>query len=412
MPGPGHLFLGDEERKLLGIALAEWQLSRYRYDAREGEEPTFVWTFEREVERLFNIPHCIAVNSGTSALLCALAGLGVGPGDEVIVPGYTFIATIAAVVHRGAVPVLAEIDASLTLDPDDVAAKITSRTKAILPVHMLGAPSDMGALRTLAETHGLLLIEDVAQACGGAYQGGRLGTWGDAGAFSLNTFKIITAGEGGFMTCASDAVHERAYAFHDHGFRPFRLGVVDSDAMFGLNLRMSELTGAIALAQLRKLDDVLAILRAKKAALTEAIGEQAGVQRRPLHDDRGECASLLVVQFRDAAFAAAVADELGTVPLSKSGRHVYSNMPQLLSRRMVTPTSCPFNCEAHPTTRMYQPGMLPRTDDVLSRSVALSVGVVDTYLGSGFGVNPRSTADEIESVGERFRSVVEDVARR
>lgn len=405
MAGPGHAFLGEEEASLVREVLNSWQLSRYRFDDSSGEASK-VYTLEREVERRFDSPHCLAVNSGTSALLTALTALGVGPGDEVIVPGYTFIASIAAVVHCGAVPVLAEIDESLTLDPADVEQKITPATKAILAVHMLGAPCDMGALVRIARTNNLRLVEDVAQACGGSYRGRRLGTIGNAGAFSLNTFKVITAGDGGLLTIADKDIYERAFAYHDHGFKPFRRRVVEADSLFGNNLRMNELTGAVALGQLRKLDQILEVLRHQKAALSDAVGIIPGLRRRRLNDADGECATLLVVTFDDASTAARVAGALGTTTLLDSGRHHYAKMSPLLARRTPSATACPFSCAAHPSTQQYEPGMLPRTDDILGRSIALSVGVADSYLGSSFGIHVRSTREEIIDIASRFRAVV------
>ncbi|TDV56038.1 DegT/DnrJ/EryC1/StrS family aminotransferase [Actinophytocola oryzae] len=410
MSGPGYLFLGDEEKALVNSALDTWQLNRYRFD--ETAEPSMVFTLEREFEQHTGASHCLAVNSCTSALLTALAALGVGAGDEVIVPGYTFIASIAAIVHRGAVPVLAEIDESLTLDPEDVLRRIGPATKAILAVHMLGAPAALDELRRIADDHGLFLIEDAAQAAGGRYRGRGLGTVGDAGAFSLNLFKIITSGDGGLLTIADDAVYERAFAFHDHGFKPMRHGIADADSLFGMNLRMHELSGAVALGQLRKIDDILGTLRKQKAALSDAIGELPGVERRKINDPDGECHSFLVLRFDTVDTARAVAAKLGTATLIDSGRHYYGNMPQLISRRMPTASEHPFGCPAHPTEQRYTPHMLARTDEILGRSVALSVGVVDAYLGAGFGITPLSPADEIAAVAAAVKSAVNDVVAR
>lgn len=410
MTGPGYFSLGEEEAALVQRALDGWQLSRYRFDDTDSAEQSMVFSLEREIEQRLGARHCIAVNSGTSALLTSLAALGVGPGDEVIVPGYTFIATIAAVVHRGATPVLAEIDDSLTLDPEDVVRRITPSTKAIIAVHMLGAPCAMDGLRAIADDHGLVLVEDVAQACGGRYRNRSLGTIGDAGAFSLNPFKIITAGDGGLITCNDDELYERAFAFHDHGFKPFRQGIVEADSLFGMNLRMHELSGAVALGQLRKIDDILATLRQQKKRLSDAIGVLPGVARRRLNDAEGECCSLLVLMFDSVDAADAVAARLGTSTLINSGRHYYGNMPQLLGRRMPTASECPFSCASHPSTYRYEPHMLPQTDDILGRSIALSVGVIDAYLGSGFGIGPFSPPEEIAAVSDALHSAVEEVA--
>ncbi|MCG8915762.1 DegT/DnrJ/EryC1/StrS family aminotransferase [Actinokineospora sp. PR83] len=410
MSGPGYLFLGDEERALVQRALDEWQINRYRSD--DSPEPSMVRALELEFAARTGSPHVLAVNSCTSALLTALAALGVGPGDEVIVPGYTFIATIAAVVHRGAVPVLAEVDDTLTLDPVDVRARITPATRAVIAVHMLGAPAALDELRAVADEYGLLLIEDVAQAAGGTHRGRALGTVGDAGAFSLNLFKVITSGDGGLLTLADDTAYERAFAFHDHGMRPLRQGIAEADSLFGLNLRMHELSAAVALGQLRKIDHILGALRAQKTALSEAIGELPGVAPARVTDPDGDCATFLVLRFDSAVAARDVAVRLGTSTLIDSGRHYYGNMPQLTGRRTPAPSDHPFGCPAHPTEHSYAPRSLPRTDDLLARSVGLSVGVSDAYIGGGFGITPFSPRTEIEAVAGAVRSAVEEVVAR
>lgn len=406
MAGPGFHFLGEEEFELVREVLRSRELCRYRFDDDAGGTSK-VYTLEREVEQRFAARHCIAVNSGTSALLAALVALGVGPGDEVIVPGYTFIASIAAIAHRGAIPVLAEIDDSLTIDPADVEDKITPATRAILAVHMLGASCDLAALQRLADEHGLLLIEDVAQACGGRYRGRALGTVGAAGAFSLNLFKVITSGDGGWLTVSDTDVYERAFAFHDHGFKPFGQRLMEADSVFGLNLRMTELTGAVALGQFRKLDRILDHLRHQRARLVDALGTRPGIALRRSNDPDGDCATSLALTLSTSGRARAVAEQLGTSTLLASGRHYYGNMSPLLARRGITDVACPFACAAHPTTRRYEPGMLPRTDELLSRTIALSVGVTDSYLGTGFGITVHSGEAEIGRTADLVAAALE-----
>ena len=206
--------------------------------------------FERALAAHLGVRHALTVSSGTNALICALAGLGIRPGDEVILPAYTFIATAGAVVAAGAVPVMADIDAGLTLDPLDTAARITRRTRAIIAVHMDGKPANLRALRALARRRGHWLIEDVAQAAGGHYRGKPLGAWGDAGCFSFNQFKTLTCGEGGALVTARREVHERAVIHHDMGCA-FRLGArgFRTPLFIGGTLRASELQGAILRVQ-------------------------------------------------------------------------------------------------------------------------------------------------------------------
>lgn len=410
MPGPGYYLFGEEERKEVLEVLDSRQLSRYRFDQTEQDSPSKVYLFERTMEAFLDVRHGLAMNSCTCALLAGLSALGIGPGDEVIVPGYTFIASIAAIAYARAVPVLAEIDESLTLCPEDVRRRITPATKAIMAVHMLGAPCDMDALRSIAKEHRLWLIEDAAQACGGSYRGKRLGSIGDVGAFSLNVFKTISAGDGGLLVTNDSSVYERAFAFHDHGFKPFRLAVADADSLLGLNLRMHELTGALALAQSRKLPAILDTLRRKKALFAEALGDVPRCSRRRLNDPEGDCATLMVLIFDDAATSRRVSERLGTRTLLDSGRHYYGAMAPLLNKRMPKAEGCPFECTRYPTAQRYEPHMLTRTDDLLARSMALSIGVVDSYLGSACGIDILTEDDEIPDVAAAIRERILEVS--
>jgi len=292
MAGPGALFFGEEERKQVLEVLEKGYLFRYG-DKSAGNFLARVWQFEQELARYLGVKHALAVNSGTSALLTGLAALGIGPGDEVLVPGYTFIASISSVVFARAVPVLCEIDESLTIDPQDVARKITSRTAAIMPVHMLGNPCALKPLLQLARKYKLALIEDCAQACGGSYLGKRLGSYGDVGAFSFNIFKTITAGDGGAVVTSQTRVYERAFAFHDQGHRPLRQGVeIGRRPFFGLDFRMTELTGAVLLAQLGKLETILKVLREKKKLFRSLLVGNQHFTFRKLNDEAGECATI------------------------------------------------------------------------------------------------------------------------
>jgi dTDP-4-amino-4,6-dideoxygalactose transaminase len=390
MPGPGFYWMGDEERREVEDVLSSGYLFRYgRLDDPAFKAKTY--TLEREFARRCGVPYCVASSSGTSSLLMALHAIGLRPGDEVIVPAYTFVASYSAVIFAGGVPALAEIDESLTLDPADVERRITTRTRAIMPVHMLGNPCDMDALTAIASRHGLPIVEDACQANGASYRGRPIGTFGEAGAFSLNIFKTISAGDGGLLVTRDRDLFERAFAFHDQGHTPDRAGVeVGQRVTLGLNFRMTELTAAVALAQLRKLDALLSVLRRNKRTLREAIGEVPGMAWRRLPDPDGECATLLTAVFDSPEHAAAVAAHLGVTTVADSGWHVYSNMEHVLRF---------LREQGRPHAR----GAYPRTDDILSRAVNLSVGVVDRGLGAGFGIDVRSTDEDITRAAARFR---------
>lgn len=392
MSGPGLHYFDEVEERLVLEAVRARKMTRYRFDGDMEQSNTYL--FERKLESFLGAPHCLGVNSCTSALFLALRGLGIAPGDEVLVPGYTFIATLAAIIHAGAIPVLCEIDASLTMNPEDARARITPRTKAILPVHMLGAPCRMDALEQVARENDLFLIEDTAQAMGGTFRDSRLGAIGDAGAFSLNVFKTMTAGDGGVLTTRRESLYQSAFAIHDHGFAPMRSGVKPDSEHFGLNMRMHELAGSVALAQLEKLPRILEDQRRRKRLFLESIGGVPGATRRILNDPDGECATLIVYIFDTPQRAARVAGSLGSRTLIDSGMHYYGNMSQL-TQPGAWPRAgdVPSNLE-----QRYGRGCLPRTDDILARSVALSVGVNDSHLGAGFGISPDLPE---EAIGER-----------
>ena len=401
MPGPGNDLIDELEVEAVTRVLRSGYLGRYGPD----DDPSFgaeVLTLEQSVADLAGVHHALAVNSGTSAIWILLSALGIGPGDEVIVPGFTFVASMSAIVYAGAKPVLAEVDDTFNLDPKDVENRITSKTKAILAVHMLGAPCDLDALSDIAARHGLLLIEDAAQAFGGSYHGRRLGSIGVGGAYSFNLYKTITCGDGGMLVTDTRDLYERCFALHDQGHLPLRHGIeVGQRPYLGLNMRMNEVSAAVLNAQLTKLDYILTTLRSNKAAFRAAIETTPGVGFRRLTDPAGDIATHLVVVLPDADTAAAVARDLDTKTLSNSGWHVYANMEHLRSRRIVSGFASAV------ADYIADPGLLPATDALLARSITLGVGVVDAGIGSAFGINVRSTATDIEKAADRFRSAVE-----
>ena len=391
MPGPGAFLVGDEERRHVAEVMETGYLSRYGSE----DDPRFrrkVVTLERLFAERSGVPYALAVSGGTGAIMASLVALGVGPGVEVLVPGYTFVASISAVLAVGGVPVLTEIDESLTMDPEDLEGKITANTRVIMPVHMLGNPSAMDAIMAVARKRKLLVLEDCCQAVGARYHGTPIGAIGDIGAFSLNINKTITSGDGGMVISKDKDLYERAFGYHDQGHKPLRMGLeIGTRSILGINLRMNELTGAFALGQLEKLDRILGMLKDKKGKLKKLVADAKvpGMSFRTLHDP-DECGTLLVVSFDDARRAARVAKDLGSKTVSESGWHVYNHMEQILS--VVDEAG----------RKRYRAHMLPRTDDILSRSIALSVGVVDPGLGAGFGINVLSGDEQIASAAERF----------
>ncbi len=403
--GPGSYVLGEEEKKELLDVIENGALFRYGTPGVDGFQAKTA-TFEKEMAERLGHKYVVATSSGTGSLLCCLAALGIGAGDEVIVPGYTFIASISTIVLMNAIPVLAEIDESLTIDPTKIEKLITPRTKAILPVHMLGNPCDMDPIMEIAKKHNLYVIEDCCQACGASYHGKRVGTIGQIGAYSLNVFKTITTGDGGFVGTSDFDLYERAFGFHDQGHKPSRMGVeVGNRSIVGMNMRMNELSGAVALAQGRKLDKIMDTLRAKKKLLKDQLQGLPGVGFRKINDE-GECGTLLTLLFDTKELADRYCAAAGTAPISKSGWHVYNNMEQILGKKTASPANCPYSCPKYECKVEYHKHMLPQTDDILDRAVNISVGVVDKGLGSGTGININSTEEEINEVAANIRRIV------
>jgi len=412
MPGPGMELIGDEEIREVLEVLRSGYLFRYGVSLGTAVDPRFkgkVYQVEKEIADYCGLRYAVAVNSGTSALLTALAGLGVGPGDEVIVPGYTFIASLSSIVYSRAVPVLAEIDRTFNLDPLDVKAKITPRTRAIMAVHMMGNPARLDELRAIADEHRLFLVEDCCQAFGATYKGRPVGSIGHAGAFSFNVYKTITSGDGGMVVTGDEEVYTRCFAFHDQGHSPLRTGVeIGKRPFIGLDFRFTELQAAVLLAQFRKLPQIIGHLRTNKKRYKEILSDLPGLEFREITDPAGECATMLTVILPSEELARQIAHELGTKVAADAGWHVYSNMEQILEQRTVTEEKCPFTCSPY-TSRggeiRYRKGMLPRTDALLARSLNISIGVSDPGLSSSFGVTMRDGLDAVEERAARFTEV-------
>lgn len=375
---PGGMMIDHEEEAAVLEVLRSKRLFRYY---GPDDAPSKVAELEEAFAAHKGVRFALAVTSGTAALICGLAGLGVGPGDEVIVPAYTWIASAAAVLAVGGVPIVAEVDETLTLDPEDVARKISPYTKAIMPVHMRGMPCRMDELLAVAAKHGLKVIEDTAQANGGSYRGRPLGSLGDVGCYSLQFNKIITAGEGGMVVTNDEAVWKRAIMYHDV-IGALRQGFPVEEHLCGINFRMPELLGAVGLVQLRKLNRLIDAMQARKRMLRTGIGEVAaakGVQFPEAVDPDGDASVALIWLMDSPDKAGEVCQALRAENIGASRMyqpdamdyHVYAHWVPIMEKRSWSNGGDPWRWAQREV--QYHKEMCPRTLDLLGRAVHLNV---------------------------------------
>jgi 8-amino-3,8-dideoxy-alpha-D-manno-octulosonate transaminase len=357
------------------------RLARYYKDT-----PSTVTALEAAAREIFGVNYALAVNSGTSALMSAYVACGIGPGAEVIVPAYTFYATAAAVVAAKGIPVIAEINETYTIDPEDIERKITPRTKAIAPVHMVGVCADMDAILDIARRHDLMVVEDTAQACGGRYKGKLLGTIGNMGCFSLSTYKCVGTGEAGLVLTNDEYLYIRAASQHDTAacWRPDRYAEerMPGELFAGQNYRMSEMAGAVNLAQLRKMGAQSVQYNTNYRRILDALDDFPRTKPRPSNDIEGDLGYnlILIAESREAADKLADALKAEGVPAGARGTrgsrdwHIYSFWEQILEQKTPTDAGCPYTCPFHDgPLPEYSPDMCARSEDLFDRAVHISV---------------------------------------
>lgn len=373
--------MGQEEIDAVCAVLRSGQLFRYR----GGEEGPTTRAEKKMAER-FGCDYALATTSGTGALICGLVGMGIGPGDEVIVPAYTWLASAGAVLSVGAIPVLVDIDETLTLDPAAFERHIGPRVKAVIPVHMGGRPSDMDAITSIASRHGIKVLEDVCQAIGGSFKGRPLGSIGEAGAFSFNQFKIISCGEGGALLTSNRQLFERGLYYHDMGctFRG-HAGALTEEPFLGNTFRMNDILGAILDVQLDRLDDILDRLRERRNRLLAAVAAEGGpLTASPSADTEGDCGIGATFIFASAEKRLRFAERsreinpaIGMGSPIDSGLHVYTNWKTLLNRQGgFHPAINPFLREENRACRLdITPDCCVRTLDILARTGVVNIGI-------------------------------------
>ncbi len=391
---PGTELFGKEEKEQVMEVLETGVLFRYNNDAqRKG-----IWKakqFEKEFAEYHGAKHCHMVASGTAADCVSLASVGVGAGDEVIVPPFTFIAPVEAVVNCGAVPVFAEIDETLCLSAKSIEAAITPKTKAVMLIHMVGAMAQIDEIVEVCNKHNIILIEDTAQALGGSYKGKMLGTFGKVACYSFDFFKLITAGEGGAVITNDDDVYTTAHTWSDHGHSHIgdNRGAEDHPIL-GTNYRISELHAAVGLAQFRKIDYILERLRANKKVLKDYLKKFPQVTFRNVPDEAGDSATVLNFFLPTQQDAEKACAELGKEGVAaaywyNNNYHFIKNWNHLTECKVASPVGMQFLEKPQD----YKNLDLPKSYDIIGRLVSINMNIT-------------STPEQLEAICKAFDKVL------
>jgi 8-amino-3,8-dideoxy-alpha-D-manno-octulosonate transaminase len=347
--------------------------------------PSKVAAAEKAMKELIGTKFCMAANSCTSALISAYRSLGIGMGDEVIVPAYTFFATSATVAASNAIPVIVDVDETLCMDPGAIEKAITKRTKAIVPVHMRGAPAQMDAIMEVANKKGIPVIEDVAQAAGGSFKGKMLGSIGKIGCFSFDYYKVIVSGEGGFYTTNDERLYTRALNWHDCAacWRPDRFGPEkeNEDLFCGENYRMSELEGAVALAQIRKANDIVSKHRLAKKRIKDAIQKFKGLTFRRLADESGDTGICLVMFLPNSEITKKSLEAMKAEGVPCGGIydskvrdwHTFNYWEHILQYKSVSKDKLPWSGVPANELPKYTKDMCPKTLELLSKAILIDI---------------------------------------
>ncbi|MCP3873970.1 MAG: DegT/DnrJ/EryC1/StrS family aminotransferase [Desulfobacteraceae bacterium] len=372
---PGFEIFGDEERKHVNDVLETGVLFRYGFEGARNDHFKAL-EFEKKLCDITGSGYSHLCSSGTAALVTALAACGIGAGDEVIIPPFTFVATFEAVINAGAIPVFSEIDETLCLNPDRLKDVITSRTKAVVPVHMCGSMARIKEIKDVCDEKGLILLEDACQSLGATFGGKVLGTFGNAGCFSFDAVKTVTCGEGGGIITDSKDVYEKADQFSDHGHD--HLGGPDRGAddhpIMGTNFRISELNAAVGLAQLNKLDQIIETQRNNKYAIKDAMADIPDVSFRYIPDAKGDSATFLSfflpTQDRTKQVAENLAENgVGCPYWYDNNWHYYKKWNHLKQMKR----SAKLAFELADNLPDYQNLELPESDNIMKRTLSMQI---------------------------------------
>jgi len=399
---PGFEFFGDEERKEVNDVMQTGILMRYGFNGARKD----IWKakeLEQAINETFGSKYAQLVSSGTAALTTALSALGIGYGDEVIIPSFTFVASFEAVLSVGAIPVLVDVDDTLTLSPPAVRAAISPKTKCIMPVHMCGSMADMDELVAICKEHNLVLIEDACQSIGGTYKGKKLGTIGDAGTFSFDFVKTITCAEGGVVMTNREDVYiaSDGYSDHGHDHKGADRGA-DLHPFIGYNYRISELHAAVGLAQIKKLDNFLSIQRKNNKALRNILSTISEISFRRVPDEAGDSCTFLSWFLPTAELTKAVVTEMRTQGIMAGSFYWFDNNWHYITKWDHLKNSVTLN-KLHPDLKaavIHQANKdFSESDAVMSRCVSTLISLL-------------WTEDQIQAKGDQMVAVIKKVLQQ
>ena len=393
---PGTELFGAEERKEINDVLETGILFRYNHDAQRNN----IWKareFEAEVCKVVGAKFAHAVSSGSTAAQCAMVAAGIGTGDEVIVPPFTYVATIEAALMIGALPVFAEIDETLCLSAEGIRKAITPRTKGVCLVHMCGQMANMDEIMAVIEEHNLVLVEDAGQAMGASYKGISTGLWGKTGAYSYDFFKIATAGEGGVMVTNDEQAYRFADSYSDHGHDHIGSNRgMEQHPIIGFNFRISEVHAAIGLAQTRRIPHILEKNNEHKKWLMNRLTDVPGLDFAHIPDPNGDSATFLNLLLPDTETAQRTVSELNAAGVG-GFNYWFTNMYHFINqwthiKNLDTASKLPI--ELLGTPQDYANLELPQSQEVVGRLIS-------------FGVRVTWTAAEFEALASKIEACVQ-----
>lgn len=378
---PGTELYGAEERQEINDVLETGMFFRYNHDAQRNN----IWKareFEAEVCKLVGAKYAHAVSSGSTAVQCALAAAGIGAGDEVVVPPFTYIATVEAVLIAGAIPVFAEVDETLCLSAEGIRKALTPNTKAICLVHMCGQMADMDSIMEVVQEHNLILVEDAGQAMAASYKGVSTGLWGVAGAYSYDFFKIATAAEGGVMVTNDERIYKLADSYSDHGHDHIGNNRgMEQHPVIGFNFRISELHAAIGKVQTQRVPYVREKNNEYKKYLMAKLGQVPGVSFATIPDPSGDSATFLNLLLPDTETAGKVVAELNAGGVG-GFNYWYTNMYHFINQwdhLKEMRTAARLGVEKFGAPQDYANLDIPKSQEVIGRLISFGIRVTWTY---------------------------------